>query len=39
MGSVILFFLFFLVFRGFWILRHGFCHFVFFDFFLVFRSF
>ena len=27
------FFLFFLVFRGFWILGHGFCHFVFFVFF------
>ena len=32
MGSVILVFLVFLVFRGFWILRHGFCHFGFFGF-------
>ena len=34
MGSVILFFL---VFRGFWILRHGFCHFGFSKFLIPFR--
>ena len=39
MGPVLLVFLFFLVFRGFWILRHGFCHFVFFFVFFGFSRF